>query len=344
LVLTALLLLLVLSVREGHACTAFCADDGGKGALVGKSYDWDSAEALVYVNPSGLHKRGLVLDGSEVAQWVSRYSSVTFNQYGREFPNGGMNEAGLVVEVLWLSSTEDEPADERPAVNELQWVQRVLDTCAELDEVEALLGELRISSIYGTLHYFVCDAKANCAVLEFVDGKRALYRGDALPAKALTNDDYPSSLAALSQVEGFGGRDAVPSDKTSLSRFARTAAGLSFGTVEAAFEALDSVRVTTYTKWQIVYDLEARQIHYRTTAQPSIKWVKVDEVKRSCAQGAVSLDIDTDASGDVSALFEAASLARNVELLDTVFKGLEGLPPGASYLLSGIGASYSCGE
>jgi choloylglycine hydrolase len=26
--------------------------------------------------------------------WTSRYGSITFNQYGREFPSGGINEKG----------------------------------------------------------------------------------------------------------------------------------------------------------------------------------------------------------------------------------------------------------
>lgn len=32
--------------------------------------------------------------------WTSRYASVTFNQWGREFPMDGMNEAGLVVALV----------------------------------------------------------------------------------------------------------------------------------------------------------------------------------------------------------------------------------------------------
>jgi penicillin V acylase-like amidase (Ntn superfamily) len=39
------------------------------------------------------------------AKWVSRYGSVTFNQYGCENPTGGMNEAGLVVEQMWLDES-----------------------------------------------------------------------------------------------------------------------------------------------------------------------------------------------------------------------------------------------
>jgi choloylglycine hydrolase len=34
-------------------------------------------------------------DGKTIS-WISKYGSITFNQYGREFPTGGMNEKGLV--------------------------------------------------------------------------------------------------------------------------------------------------------------------------------------------------------------------------------------------------------
>ena len=34
-----------------------------------------------------------------------KYGAIFFNQFGREFPMGGMNEAGLVVELMWLDET-----------------------------------------------------------------------------------------------------------------------------------------------------------------------------------------------------------------------------------------------
>ena len=68
------------------------------------------------------------------ASWVSRYGSVTFNQYGREFPNGGMNEAGLVVELMWLDDTTYPATDGRPALDCLEWIQYQLDTAATLSD------------------------------------------------------------------------------------------------------------------------------------------------------------------------------------------------------------------
>ena len=65
-------------------------------------------------------------DGNTIS-WVSQYGSITFNQYGKEFPTGGMNEKGLVVELMWLDGTIYPQPDERPAIGVLQWIQYQLD-------------------------------------------------------------------------------------------------------------------------------------------------------------------------------------------------------------------------
>jgi len=96
------------------ACTAFHAVRGGQ-HVVGKSYDWHTGEALVVINPRGVAKTAFLGHlADEPASWVSRYGSVTFDQYGPEMPSGGINEAGLVVEVLvrypeQLACTETDP-------------------------------------------------------------------------------------------------------------------------------------------------------------------------------------------------------------------------------------------
>ena len=55
--------------------------------------------------------------------WTSKYGSATFNQYGREFPMGGMNEAGLVVESMMLFETEYPLPDTRSGIDPTQWIQ-----------------------------------------------------------------------------------------------------------------------------------------------------------------------------------------------------------------------------
>ena len=79
--------------RSASACTTFMLERGGD-RVVGKSYDWHMGQGLVLVNKRGVAKQSLpAKPGDRPAQWLSRHASVTFNQYGREFPAGGMNDA-----------------------------------------------------------------------------------------------------------------------------------------------------------------------------------------------------------------------------------------------------------
>lgn len=57
--------------------------------------------------------------------------------------------------------------DNRPAVNELQWVQFQLDNCSTIDEVIKSDKFIRISKINQDLHFLICDKSGNTAVIEF---------------------------------------------------------------------------------------------------------------------------------------------------------------------------------
>ena len=176
------------------ACTTLRFGPAGSLAStvrVAKSYDWHSEEGLVFANPRGLHKRALHLDARETAaEWTSTYGSLTFNQYGQEFPNGGINEAGLVVEVMWLQGSDYPARDGRPALNELQWVQHALDRFATVEALAEAAPRLRVAPAYARIHYLACDPSGACATFEYLDGELAIHRGDELPVAALTNHPY----------------------------------------------------------------------------------------------------------------------------------------------------------
>src|SRR5688572_33254112 len=100
------LFVVMFSARALQACTAFLLSSGSH-VVLGKSYDWDwEAEGMLVVNGRGVDKVALTQDTRDNrARWVSKYGSITFNQFGRELPNGGMNDAGLVVADLWRDGT-----------------------------------------------------------------------------------------------------------------------------------------------------------------------------------------------------------------------------------------------
>src|SRR5918992_1645573 len=209
------LVLLCLSFNQTFACTTFCLKKNGE-VLFGKNYDWMVGDGLVFVNKRGVSKTAS-LEGTNPARWVSRYGSVTFNQYGRENPSGGLNEAGLVIELMWLDETQYPAQDSRPALDVLEWIQYQLDTAATVAEVIENSEKVRISSLV-RLHYLVNDKAGNSATIEFLNGKLVAHHGANLPFSTLTNDTYEKSLKysktmALERAHGNG----------SLERFARAA-------------------------------------------------------------------------------------------------------------------------
>jgi penicillin V acylase-like amidase (Ntn superfamily) len=125
---------------------------------------------------------------------VSKYGSITFNQYGKEFPTGGMNEKGLVVELMWLDETRYPNPDQRPAVGVLQWIQYQLDNSSTTAEVIGSNSQIRISEKTAPIHFLVADAAGNVATIEFLDGKMVVHKDKELPFPVLTNDTYASSV------------------------------------------------------------------------------------------------------------------------------------------------------
>jgi penicillin V acylase-like amidase (Ntn superfamily) len=175
------------------ACTTFFINKDGQ-MIFGRNYDWITGNGMVCTNLRGLSKTSDKTSDGATISWISKYGSITFNQYGKEFPTGGMNEKGLVVELMWLDGTKYPEADDRPAVGVLQWIQYQLDNCSTVDELIATDKTIRIASKGTPLHYLVADSSGNVATIEFLDGKMKVHKGKELPFAVLTNDMYSSSL------------------------------------------------------------------------------------------------------------------------------------------------------
>ena len=101
----ATLFCVLLGIVPTHACTTFVLQ-GADQVYFGRGFAGSSEDAQVVVNPRVVQQSSLVFPRSVPAKWVSKYGSVTFNSGGWELPTGGMNEAGLVVENMWLDQTQ----------------------------------------------------------------------------------------------------------------------------------------------------------------------------------------------------------------------------------------------
>jgi choloylglycine hydrolase len=319
LVLAATVVLTVMAgVEEAlHACSTFCIHLGGR-KFFGRNYDFEIGDGMVMVNPSGLRKVGFRERGPT---WTSRFGSVTFNQFGRDNPMGGMNEASLVVELMWLEDTEYPSADARMPLGVLEWIQYQLDTAATVDEVLQSHKKVRIDG-GAPLHYLVSDASGRAATVEFLHGKLVAHTDDTLPVPVLTNSTYQESLGYFESKKG-----KAPSGSGSKERFARAAAKLealkASGTekpVDALFDVLASVAQPS-TRWSIVYDQSKRVIHFRTDVHRSPRYVVIDAVAFGCANGAKLLDIDTRVEGDVTGKFKPYSSAANLAFITRTYAG-----------------------
>lgn len=300
------------------ACSTFCLTHDEE-IVFGRNYDFETGVGMLVVNKRGVSKVSAI-SNDRPAAWISRFGSVTFNQFGREFPMGGMNEEGLVVELLWLEGTVYPPPDDRPAVALLEWIQYQLDNSADVDEMIANNQAVRIKG-RTPLHFLVSDARGESATVEFLNGKSVIHRGPTLPVAVLTNTSYATSASHLTNFSGFGGTRPIPASAGSLERFVRVASMLqsyepSAGNpVEYAFTILESAAQPNWTRWSIVYDIARRALHFRTETAEEIKTVDFAKLDFSCRTPVVTLDLHAPLSGDVSTLLEPYSRAKNYALI-----------------------------
>lgn len=285
-------LLLVLAASAADACTTFCTR-----GLFGRNYDFETGNGMVMVNKRGVKKSA---QREQPATWTSEYGSVTFNQFGRDNATGGMNEKGLVVELMWLDGTKYPKADARPELGTLEWIQYQLDTASSVQEVVDSLKRVRISERGVPLHYLVADPEGDVAAIEFLDGKPVVHRGDKLPVAALANDPYAENAA--------GQRGP------SMPRFTRAAKGLANVTsIDAAFALLDAV-AQSHTQWSIVYDLRNRAVTYRTAANREKRTLRFADLDFACASPVRVLDVDSG-KGNVASLLRDYTRAANESLV-----------------------------
>jgi penicillin V acylase-like amidase (Ntn superfamily) len=331
--------------NQAFACTTFCLRGKGE-VLFGRNYDWDIGDALIFVNKRGVAKTST--EEPKPAKWVSKYGSVTFNQYGRENPTGGMNEAGLVVEQMWLDETEYSKDPTLPAIGTQEWMQYLLDTSATTTEAIKSAERVRIVTEV-PVHYLISDKTGNSAAIEFVSGKMVVHTDDSLPVATLTNDTYDNSI----KVKSSAAIEKATSS-SSLDRFVRAAQRTEAFSKEPkdgreavnyAFDVLSNAAQHPGTVWSIVYDIKRGWIYFRTAASPQIKSIDTRAFDYSCGTPVKMFDMNAKDSGDVTAKFTSYTRKANRDLIEHSFSGtpfLKNVPPMLKNQLAAYPEYFKC--
>ena len=320
-IISAILFSFALSF-PGHTCTTFIIGER-EHQLFGRTYDFDFGDGYVMVNKKGVSKKAYAAitddEKGQPAAWTSRFGSITFNQFGRDFPQGGMNEAGLIIETMALMSTRYPQPDSRPYVRSANlWRQYILDTCASVREVIDSDSLIRISYDASKgigAHFLVLDREGNAAAIELLDGKMVVHTGDSLPVRALTNDTYEDSLTH------WKNKSAPQVDKwSSIQRFA-TAANLvrDYKMIETgsnpdyAFEVIAAV-TRPLTRWSIIYDNRNMEVYFRTDGNAKIRTIDVKRFDYSCKTPVKVMNVNADLGGDVTGDFVEYTSETNINL------------------------------
>ncbi|MFC0773212.1 linear amide C-N hydrolase [Terrimonas alba] len=303
-------LLLLIYSNTVLPCSTFFINYNGK-MVFGRNYDWMSDSGMVCTNLRGLSKTSVPTNNGKTISWISKYGSITFNQYGKEFPTGGMNETGLVVELMWLDGTVYPKPDERPAIGVLQWIQYQLDNHSTIEEVIASDKQVRIAAGDVPLHYLIADANGHTASIEFLNGKMEVHTGQSMPQPALTNDTYSTSLSSYSSGAAKG--------NNSLERFSTVCTMIqdykvkpgNTSIIDYSFTILNKVAQGDYTKWSIVYDISNKSVFFKTQQFQQLRSFSFADFDFSCNTNPKMLDMNRPEKGAIHSLFTNFSNDKN---------------------------------
>ncbi|TVQ40669.1 MAG: linear amide C-N hydrolase [Wenzhouxiangella sp.] len=328
--------LLVAPVAE--SCTRVVYLGPEERILTGRSMDWKlPMTSNLWVLPRGISRDGAA--GPRSASWTAEYGSLVVTGYDIATADG-MNEAGLVVNLLWeVEATYPEDDGLTPLISLSVFPQYLLDRYASVAEAVADLEESPVLVAGGevpigppgraaTVHVSLSDASGDSAIIEFVDGDMVIHH--SRDYQVMTNEPtYDRQLAILEYWQNVNPREFLPGTVRASDRFVRAhfyinavvqsadprvAAASVFSVIRQTsvpwgISVADAPNLST-TRWRVVSDHKDRRYYVESVLSPSVFWVDLDQLDFSAGADVKKLDLGVDMerilSGEASDLFETA--------------------------------------
>lgn len=304
--LPAYLLLLIFLCSELFSCTRLLYEGPYKTVLTARSMDFSmDIPANLWILPRGMKRSGQV--GVNSLTWHSRYGSVVTSAWDIAVPDG-MNEKGLVANMLWLVKSEYPQFDEnatKKGITISAWAQYALDNFATVKEaVEELKKEnfVVVSDVipgtdkFTTVHLSLSDASGDSAIFEYINEKLIIHHNSAYTV--VTNDPtYQEQLAIESYWREVGGSKLLPGSNKSSDRFVRGAYYLNaiaptndaYIAMVTLMSILRNVSVSygitsadephiASTRWRVVADHKNLLYYFENVLTPNTIWVDLKKI------------------------------------------------------------------
>jgi choloylglycine hydrolase len=334
LIVSAIAIAGIISADLAQACSRAVYLGPENQIVTGRTMDWlEDMRTDLWVFPRGAERdTGMAGRG---LKWTSKHGSVVASVYDGGAADG-MNEHGLVANLLFLAGTVYPPAagDARPLLPISAWAQYALDNFATVAEAVAALRQdsFRLVMVVapngkeGEVHLSLSDRSGDSAIIEYIAGKLVIHHSRQY--QVMTNEPpFAEQLALDAYWKAIGGTVMLPGTNRAADRFVRAsfyinAARQTAVPREAAavvFSVMRNVSVPrgittpgrpniSSTIWRTVADHKNLIYYYEDTASPGVLWVRLLELDFGPASGVRKLSMQGGQLplGDQTANFRAA--------------------------------------
>ena len=310
-------LLLFLAQFSALACTRVVYQGPNGTIITARSMDWkEDIQTNLWLFPRGMDRNGMA--GPNSVTWTSKYGSIVASGYDISSTDG-MNEKGLVANLLWLAESKFPPYDgSQPGLTVAAWVQFVLDNFQTVEEaVNALsqeqfvivTSEIPGSNRIATLHLAISDTLGDNAIFEYLDGKLNIYHDHSYVV--MTNSPtYEQQLAINDYWKEVGGLNMLPGTNRAADRFVRAsfyvhaipqtddiqvAIASMFGvirncSVPYGITTPDQPNISS-TRWRTVSDQKNKRYYFDGALVPNVFWVDLKKANFSESASVMKLSL-----------------------------------------------------
>lgn len=335
--IAAAVLAATVTMPTADACTRLVYLGPDNTVLTGRSMDFSiDIPANLWIFPRGMERSGQV--GPNSITWQSKYGSVAASSWDISTPDG-MNEKGLVANMLWLVASEYPEFDARgdtPGLTISAWGQYALDNFATVAEAVAFFQDEPFAIVsdfipgtdkFTTVHLSLSDASGDSAIFEYIGGKLVVHH--SRDYQVMTNDPpFEQQLAIKSYWDTVPGKAFLPGTGKAADRFVRASYYLdmipqtSNPQIAAAsvFSVVRNVSVPygigtpeephlSNTRWRVVADQSNLVYYFENVLTPNVVWVDFANVDFSANAPVKKLALDQGEiyAGEASAYFAASA-------------------------------------